>query len=112
MSRLGSGRLDSLSGRLEETSRPERTRLSRPKPSAARFAEWIDCPTQTSLLRATRPVLVVAQGGQRINSGGTPCGDVAGEKRGTYEDDDGQQQGSRIIRLGFEEKRFDKPERA
>ncbi len=53
-------------------------------------------------------VLFVPQSRQRINSGRSPCRRIASENRGTYEDDAGQHQGSRIIGLGLEQKRFDK----
>jgi len=56
-------------------------------------------------------VLFVPQSLQRINSGRSPCRLIASENRGTYKDDAGQHQGSRIIGLGPEKKRFDKPGR-
>ena len=54
-------------------------------------------------------VLLVPQSRQRINSGRSPGRRIAGENRGTYQDDAGQRQGSRIIGLGVEQKRFDQP---
>ena len=53
-------------------------------------------------------VLLVPQSRQRINSRRSPCWRIASEYRGAQEDDTGQRQSSRIIRLGFEQKRFDK----
>ncbi len=57
-------------------------------------------------------VLLLPQSRQRINSGRSPCRRIASENRGAYEDDTGQHQDSRIVRLGLEQKRFDKPGRA
>ena len=56
-------------------------------------------------------VLLLPQSRQRINSGRSPCRRIASENRGAQEDDTGQRQGSRIIGLGLEQKRFDKPGR-
>src|SRR6266702_4013567 len=57
-------------------------------------------------------VLLVPQSRQRINSGRSPCRRIASENRGAEEDDAGQRQGSRIIGLGVEQKRFDQPGRS
>src|ERR1017187_5380628 len=51
-------------------------------------------------------VLLAPQSRQRVNSGRSPCRRIASENRGAYEDDTGQRQGSRIIGLGLEQKRF------
>jgi hypothetical protein len=76
----------------------------------AGFIAGFDGDTPESIVAMARQLYSCRNATKRIDSGRSPCRRIASENRGAQQDDPGQRQGSRIIGLGLEQKRFDKPD--